>query len=201
VPRRDCIPRRGRSNDGTGRDHHAAGRVADEQEDVAGEGATEAAPRLDRRADDDELRPVLGGDASDVLAEAPRTGAHELSADADAVRARHLGGGFEPLLQAHQLPVEVRIDRELLLEDGRRDEDDSSSAIGGKAAGEVDCVRGLLPVEQRHDDAPVGDRPAPAPEAARPATERPGAWHLHRMSWYGTEARITFGSTSSRRLT
>jgi hypothetical protein len=161
----------------------------------------EAAPRVDRRADDDELRPMLGGDANDVLAKAPRTGAHELATDADPVRASHRGGGFEPLLQAHQLPVEVGVERELPLEDGRRDEDDSRSAIGGKAAREVDCVRGLLPVEQRHEDAPVGDRPAPTPEAARPTTKRPGVRQLHRISWYGTEARITFGSTSSRRLT
>jgi hypothetical protein len=201
VPRRDCIPRRGRSNDGTGRDHHAAGGVADEQKHVAGEGATEAALRLDGRADDDELRPMPGGDAGDVLAEASGPRPHELPSDTHAVGTRHRGGGFEPLLQAHELAVEVGVDRKLPLEDGRCHQDDSSPAIGGKPAGEIDCVRGLLQVEQRHGDAAIRDRAGPAPEAARPAAKRPGAGQLHRMSWYGTEARITCGSTSSSRFT
>jgi hypothetical protein len=49
----------------------------------------EATAGLDRRADDDELGPALGGDAGDLLAEAPRPCAHDLPPHADAVRARH----------------------------------------------------------------------------------------------------------------
>ncbi len=47
----------------------------------------EAASRLDGRADDDELRPALGSDARDLLAEAPRPRPDDFSLDADAVGA------------------------------------------------------------------------------------------------------------------
>src|SRR6185437_9345045 len=45
------------------------GGAREEQEHLTGERAAEAAARLDRRADDDELGPALRGDACDVLAE------------------------------------------------------------------------------------------------------------------------------------
>ena len=78
----------------------------------------EAAPRLDRRADDHELGAALGRDAGDLLAEAAGPGADDLVPDGDAVRARDRARGLDPLLQAHELPVEVRVDRQLALEDG-----------------------------------------------------------------------------------
>jgi hypothetical protein len=201
VPRRDCIPRRGRSNDGTGRDHHAARRIADEQEDVAGERATEAAPRGHGRADDDELGPMLGGDACDLLAEASGPRSHELSPDADAIRRCDRGRGLEPLLQLGEPAVHVRVERQLALDDERCDEQHTRAAIGREAAREIESMLGLLPVEQRHDDAAIRDRARPASEAPRPPTEDPEIQNLHRMSWYGTDARITLGSTSSSRFT
>jgi hypothetical protein len=161
----------------------------------------EAAPRLDRRTDDYELGAALGCDARDLLAEAAGPRANDLSLDCDPVGGRDGGSQLEPLLQAHELPVEVRVERELTLENGRRDEHDSSAPVCGETAGEVDRVLRLLPVEERHHDAAVGDRARPARESARAAAERSQVGQLHLMSWYGTEARITFGSTSSRRFT
>jgi hypothetical protein len=89
VPRRDCIPRRGclHARNGAGGDHHAAGSVAQQQENLAGEGPAEAAPGLDRRAHNDELRAALGGDTRDLLAEAPRPRPDDFPPDADAVGA------------------------------------------------------------------------------------------------------------------
>jgi hypothetical protein len=154
----------------------------------------EAPPRLDRRADDHELRAALGRDAGDLLAEAPGPGTDDLVPDGHAVRARDRARGFDPLLQTHELPVEVRIDRQLALEDGGCNEHDPGAPVCCETAGEIERVLRLLPVEQRHDDAAVGNR-------ARPAREASDIRPPHRMSWYGTEARITFGSTSSSRLT
>jgi hypothetical protein len=131
----------------------------------------EAPPRLDRRTDDDELGPPLGGDTGDLLAEAPRPRAHDLPPHADAVRARHGSSRLEPLRQLGDLPVEVGIQRQLALDDERRDEDDLGAAVGREPAGEVERVLRLLALEQGHDDAPVGDRAAPAREAPRPAPE------------------------------
>ena len=142
----------------------------------------ETAPGLDRRADDDELRPALGRNARDLLAEAPGPCADDLSPHRDAVGARHRLGAPEPLLQTRELPVEVGVDRQLELEDGRRDENDPGAAIGREAAGQIERVLGLLLVEQRHDDAPVGDRARPAREVPRAKVERPDVGQLHRIS-------------------
>jgi hypothetical protein len=161
----------------------------------------ESAPRLDRRADDDELGPALGRNARDLLAEVSGPRADDLSAHADAVRARDRSRRLEPLLQIHELPVEVRVDRQLALEYGRRHEDDPGASIGREPTGEVDGVLRLLPVEQGHDDRAIRDRARPAREAPGTAAEEMDVRKLHRIRWYGTEARITWGSTSSRRFT
>jgi hypothetical protein len=142
----------------------------------------EAAPRLDRRAHDDELRSALGRDARHLLGQASRACAHDLAPHTDAVRAGNRRRRLEPLLQAHELPVEVRVDRELPFENRRRDEDDPGAAVGGEAAGEVERVLRLLPVEQRHDDAPVGDRPRPAREAAGAVVKEVNVREPHRRS-------------------
>ncbi len=144
---------------------------------------------------------MLGCDAPDVVTEAPRPRADDLQPDADAVRAGDRSRLLEPFLEAHELPVEVCVDRQLTLEDGRRDEDDPRAAICGEAAREVEGMLGLLAVEQRHDDAAIRDRARPTLEATCPPTEDPEIRHPHRMSWYGTDARITLGSTSSSRFT
>jgi hypothetical protein len=107
----------------------------------------EAAPRFDRRTHDHELGAALGCDAGDLFAEEARPRADDLSPDCDPVGGRDGGGRFEPLLQAHELPIEMRVDRELTLEDGRRHEHDSGTPVCGETAGEVDCVLRLLPVE------------------------------------------------------
>jgi hypothetical protein len=147
------------------------------------ESAAEAAPRLDRRADDDELGAALGRDARDLLAEAPRAGADDLGADADAVGTRHRGRMLDPLLEAAELAVHVRVQRQLSLDDQRRDEDDAGAAVGREPAGKVERVLRLVPVEQRHDDAAIGDRPRPAREMPSATMEEPDVRHLHRSNW------------------
>jgi hypothetical protein len=183
VPRRDCIPHRGRSHEGTGGDHHAARRLAQQEENLARERAVEAAARLDRRADDDELCAALGRDASNFLAEAPRPRPDDLLSHRDAVRRRYRSRGLEPLLEGHELTLEVRVERQLELEDCRSDEHDAGAAVGREPAGEVERVLGLFPVEQRHDDAPIRDRARPAREPPGAAVEQMDVRQLHRMSW------------------
>jgi hypothetical protein len=161
----------------------------------------EAAPRLDGRADDHELGSMLRSNPRDFLTEASRAGADDLPPHGDAVGGRERGSRFEPLLEPHELSVEMRVERQLVLEDGGSHQDDPSPAVGREPAREVERVLGLLPVEQRHDDAPVGDRPRPAREAPGAVVEHPEVGEPHRSSWYGTEARMTFGSTSSSRFT
>jgi hypothetical protein len=187
VPRRDCIPRCGRAHAPTrnraGGDQHPAGRVAQQEENLAGESTLEAATGLDRRADDDELGAALGSDARDLLPETSGPRANDLPPHRDPVGGRHRGRGLEPLLQAHVLPVEVCVDRQLALEHGRCDEDDPGTAVGSEPAREIQCVLRLLPVEEWHDDGAIGDRARPAREAARPAVEQVYVREPHRMSW------------------
>ena len=161
----------------------------------------EAAPRLDGCAYHDELRAALRGDACNLLAEAAGPCANDLLPDVDAVRAGDRGRELQAFLEVPELPVEMRVQRQLALEDGGRDEDDPSTPVGREPAGEVDRVLRLLPVEQRHDDRAVGDRARPAREAPNAAAQQSEIRQPHRISWYGTEARITCGSTSSRRFT
>jgi hypothetical protein len=143
----------------------------------------EAAPGLDRCADNDELGSAFYGEACDVLPEVPRPGADDLPPHTYAVRAGHGGRGLEPLLQTAQLSVEARVERQLAIDEKRRHEHDAGPAIGSQPAGEIERVLGLLTLEQRDDDAPVGDRAGPEREAACAPPERPDVRQLHRSSW------------------
>jgi hypothetical protein len=166
VPRRDCRPPRG--YDRPGGDHHAAGRVAGEQQDVPGERAPEAPTRLDRRSHHDELGVTLRSDARDVLAEGPRPRPDDLPPDRDSVRARYRGRRLEPLLQLGERTVEMRVQRQLALEHCRRDEHDARATVGREPAREDERVLRLLLIEERDNDAAIGNR-------LRPQREAPGA--------------------------
>ena len=161
----------------------------------------EAAPRLHRSAHDHELGAPLGRDAGDLLPEAQRARADDLLPHADAVGGGDRGRGLEPVLERPELAVEARVERELELDDERGHEDEASSAIGRHPAGQIDRVLRLLPREQRDDDAPVRDRAGPPGHASRAAAQRSDVRMLHRRSWYGTDARITWGSNSRSRFT
>jgi hypothetical protein len=147
------------------------------------EGTAEAAPRLDGGADDDELGTTLCGDARNLYAEAARPCADDLAPHADAVGARHGRRGLEPLPEAGKRAVHAGVQRQLALDRERRDENDPSASVRCEAAGEVERVHGLLPLEQGHDDTAVRDRPRPAREAPGAAVEHPDVGQLHRSSW------------------
>jgi hypothetical protein len=138
---------------------------------------------LHGRADHEELRPMLRRDAGHLVTEASRTRAHDLPPDGDAVRAGHRGCRVEPLLQVGQPAVHVRVQRQLTLDHERRHEDDAGPPVGGEAAGEIERVLGLLPVEQGDRDAAIGDRARPACEMPGTAVEQAYVGEPHRRSW------------------
>ena len=119
-------------------------------------------------------------DLGELGPEGALTGTNGEAAGADAVRLRNRGGPRERLAQHRSLVVEMRVRRQLLRDHERRDDDHVRPAISGEPAGEVERMLGLVQPEQRHDDAAI-------PE--------------HQSTWYGTLARMTPGSSSSRRLT
>jgi hypothetical protein len=154
-------------------------RVADDREHLGRKGTTEPETGLDGCADDDELGPVLVDDLGEVVSERALARADDPAPDADAVRVGDRRRVVERRLQYDELGVEVRVERQLLRNDERRDEDDLGAAVTGEAAGEVEGVLGLLTAEQRDDDAAVADRGRPPREAAGAARKRMEVRTLH----------------------
>ena len=93
----------------------------------------EAEARLDRRADDDELGAMVVRNLGELTAEGALPGAHDEPAGADAVRLGDRRCLAECALQLAHLGVEVRVERELLRDDERRDEDDARAAVDRKS--------------------------------------------------------------------
>jgi len=118
-----------------------------------------------------------------------------------AVRLGDGGRVLERPAERPDLVLEMRVERQLLRGDERRDEHDSCAAVGGEAAGEVERMLGLRPAEERHDDAAVADGGRAPSEAAGLAAEGAQVRAAHHRSWYGTLARMTPGSRSRSRFT
>jgi hypothetical protein len=81
------------------------------------------------------------------------------------------------------LGVEVRVQRELLGNDERRDEHDPCAAVRREAAGEIERVLRLGAAEERHDDASVPDRRRAPGEAVRLPAERAEVRLAHHRIW------------------
>jgi len=141
-----------------GRNHHPARRVAEDGHHLGRERPAESSPRLDRRADDDQLRAVLARHVRELIPERAVARADDPPVSLDAVRLRDGGRLRQRLAQRFDFGIEVGVERELLGNDERRDEHDVGAAIGREAAGEVERVLGLGATEERDDDAAV---PAP----------------------------------------
>jgi hypothetical protein len=140
----------------------------------------EAAAGLHGRTDDDELRAALCRDAGDVLAEASRPRADDFPPHGHAVRGSYGRRGLDPLPERREPAVHVRVQRQLALDDERRDEDDLGPAVRRQTARQIERVLGLLLVEQRHDDAPIRDRARPARQASSPSVEQLDVRPPHR---------------------
>ena len=125
---------------------------------------------------------MLGRDVGELLSERALSRADDLSMGRNAVRLGDGGCVRERGAECLELAVEVRIERKLLRDDQRRDEYDVRPAVGRQAAGEIERVLRLVLVEQRHDDAPVGDRARPPGVPPRAAVEDTDVGQSHRTS-------------------
>jgi len=143
---------------------------------------------------------MVAGHLGDLPADPARPCADEPAPRPEPVRVRDRGRMIEPIAQRTDLRVEVGVERQRLLDEQRRDEDDAGTAVRGEPAGEVECVLRLVPAEERDDDAPEAGRGRPPENAADSALEPLEVRAPHRSSWYGTLARMTCGSNSSSRL-
>jgi hypothetical protein len=142
-------------------------------QDFGRERALEATPRLDRSADDNKLRAALSRHARDFLTEQTGARADDFAPHANAVRRGDRRGRVEPIAERAHLVVKARVERQLPLDEERRDEHDARAAVSCEPAREIERVLRLLPLEQRHGDRPITDRPRPARQPPSAATEPP----------------------------
>jgi hypothetical protein len=166
------------------------------------ERAPEASPRLDRSADDHELRPTLVRHACDLFTEQAVARSDDLPPHADAVRPRYRLGRVDPATQFAKLSVETCVEGQLALEEKRCDKDNPRAAVRGEPAREIERVLRLLLLEQRYDHRPIRDGAGSTRKPPRTAMHQPEInGQSHRITWYGTEARMTCFSKRSSRLT
>jgi hypothetical protein len=102
---------------------------------------------------------------------------------ADSVRLGDRGGPVERRAQLRGLLAEVRIEPQLLRHDEGSHEDDVSPAVGREAAGDVERMLGLVPPDERHDDAAVANGRGPAGEPVGAAAGGAEVRPPHRMTW------------------
>ncbi len=115
----------------------------------------EAALRLDCGSHHDEGGAHVLGGIGNRASELAGTRAHDLS-----VRADPIALGERPLAAQLDtknlfLTVEVSIERQLPVDEERREQEDARTTIGGEPASQVERMAGVLLVEQRDDDHPV----------------------------------------------
>jgi len=126
---------------------------------------------------------VIARDLGNLPADPPHPGAYEPAPGPEPVGIRDRGRVIQPPAQLPRLGVEMGVERQLLRDEQRRDEDDAGAAVRRKPAGEVERVLRLLPTQQRHDDAPEARRGRPPHEAPDTAREAAEIEALHRSSW------------------
>ncbi len=101
---------------------------------------------------------MILNDLGELGAERAVARADHDAAGGDAVRLGDGCGMGERLVQAFDLRVEVRVQRQLLRYDERRDQHHVRPPVGREPAREVECMLSLGPAEQRHDDAAVAEQ-------------------------------------------
>jgi hypothetical protein len=143
---------------------------------------------------------VVACHLGELEAERARPGADQPPPGPHAVRLGDRVGTVEPLAERLDLRIEMRVERQLAGDEQGRDEDDARPPVRGETAGEVERVHRLLLPEQWHDNAAVADRHRPPRKPPQPPLQRTDIGPLHSRIWYGTLARIRFGSKSSSRL-
>ena len=122
-------------------------------------------------------------DLRQLTAERALAGADDAPPCGDAVGLRDRRRLAEGAAKLLLLAAEVRVERQLLRHEQRRDQHDARAAVGGKAAGEIEGVLGLGTAEQRDDDVPVADGDGAAGQTLRAPADGQEVGPPHRSSW------------------
>jgi len=107
----------------------------------------EASLGLDGGSDHDERGAYVLGGVGDGASELPGPCAHDLPVRADAVALGKRPLAAELDTERRFLTVEVSIERQLPVDKERRQQEDARATVGGKPAGQVQRVTGVLLVE------------------------------------------------------
>ena len=146
---------------------------------------------------------MVAGHLGELLAKRAGAGADHSPPRPHAVRLGDRVGAVEPLAERLGLRIEMGVERQLAGDEQGRDKHDAGPPVRRETAGEVERVHRLLVPEQRHHDVAVADRRRPPREPPQPPPQRTDvepSQSSHSRIWYGTLARIRFGSKSSSRL-
>jgi len=115
----------------------------------------EAPLRLDGGSDHDEGGAYVFSGVGNGASKLAGPGAHDLPVRADPVTLGKRPIAAELDTEGGFFTVEVSIERQLPVDEERRQQEDASPTIGGEPAGQVQRMPGVLLVEQRNDDHPV----------------------------------------------
>ena len=107
----------------------------------------EAPLGLDGGSDHDEGGAYVLGGVGDGASELAGPCAHDLSVRADAIALGKRPLAAELDTERRFLTVEVSIERQLPVDEERRQQEDARATIGGQPAGQVQRVTGVLLVE------------------------------------------------------
>ena len=110
--------------------------------------------RLDAGPDHDERGVCALGGVGDGASKLAGTRSHDLSVRADPIALGQCPLAAELDPEHLLLGLEVRIEGQLPVDEERRQQEDVRAPIGGKPAGQVQRMPGVLLVEQRDDDHP-----------------------------------------------
>lgn len=112
----------------------------------------EASLRLDGGSDNDEGGANVFGGRGDGASQLAGPSAHDLPVRADAVTLGKRPLAAELDTEHLLLAMEMGIERQLPLDEERREQENARATIGGEPARQVQRVPGVLLVEQRDDN-------------------------------------------------
>jgi hypothetical protein len=113
---------------------------------------SEAAPRLDRRSDDDQHSLHVFGRCCQTWPELPVSSPDDASVRWNPIALRHRLLACKLRPKRGLLLIEMRVERQLELDEERCDQEHARAAVGRQPAGNVERVPRRLLLEQRDND-------------------------------------------------
>ncbi len=131
-----------------------------------------AALRIDGGPDNDQRGAYVVGSFGNGAAELTVSSAHDTSVRADSVALRNSALACEFGTEYGLFILKVSVERQLQLDEERREHENARATLRCEPAGQIECVTCVLGLEHRNNDHPIAPGepvgcPAHAATAAR----------------------------------